>query len=390
MKKLLALILAAIMLLSIMPAAFAADSAAPAATEESAAQNSKLSPLSDFLDIIIPRFICSIKCLINKIFGTNFPCTCGTHVPQPPEPPKPPEPPPPVRKEFDASYAYPFGEHNLGMSIYLPADINTSNEPRDVLFFLHGGWWLSGDRYEYAGTAQYYASLGFIAVSVDYRLLDFRTAGGRGTVHADEMLDDIGDAISALKAFLEDGGVRIGKCALIGYSAGAHLALLYSYSRGAESAIPIAFCVSHSGPVEFRMAASDLSMNDLIIKVTFSFSVSVYSLFSALVNQDITAGNYQDSYDVLDVYSPVAYASSAIPTILCHGTALSFSDAFMGKNSELPGLPVMAQNTRNVLNEYGVPNTLFSYPSPAGHDLITPGKYADYDAKFLEYAELYM
>lgn len=63
-------------------------------------------------------------------------------------------------------------------------------------------------------------------------------------------LDEITACIGSLKKTLSGQGYKTPKIALAGFSAGGHLALLYSYSRAAESPIPIAFVFEKVGPTD--------------------------------------------------------------------------------------------------------------------------------------------
>ena len=69
-------------------------------------------------------------------------------------------------------------------------------------------------------------------------------------------LDEIDACIASIKAALEDLEFDTSKTHLVigGASSGAHLAMLYSYSRGQRSPLPISFVVDAVGPVDMKPA----------------------------------------------------------------------------------------------------------------------------------------
>jgi acetyl esterase/lipase len=122
-----------------------------------------------------------------------------------------------------------------------------------AVILLHGGGWMVGDRADVGGYAEALAHLGFTAIAAEYRLL--REAAWPAQIE---------DA-RAVAAFVidsaEDFGVSPSKVALMGFSAGAHLALI---AAGTPSNSPfggpdypaggrIAAVVSAFGPPEVRL-----------------------------------------------------------------------------------------------------------------------------------------
>ena len=77
-------------------------------------------------------------------------------------------------KEFRTSYSeltadIPYVDNAIDLQkldIYKPK----SKEPAPVLVFIHGGFWQSGHRSEYAALAKTFCARGFVTVLVDYRL----------------------------------------------------------------------------------------------------------------------------------------------------------------------------------------------------------------------------
>lgn len=101
------------------------------------------------------------------------------------------------------------------LDLYLPT---APSEPRAAIVFIHGGGWSAGDKADFAGFAQYYAQLGFVCVSINYRLTPIHVWPAQ-----------INDSQAAVRwvrkwsAVLNVNPQRIGS---LGGSAGGHLALI--------------------------------------------------------------------------------------------------------------------------------------------------------------------
>lgn len=107
---------------------------------------------------------------------------------------------------------------SLQLDIYRPKNLN---EPVPLLVFIHGGSWKSGERSDYLVYLLNYAKKGYITATLSYRLLK------DGPYPA--CIEDITDAVTWLMGNGETYGYDPSRMALIGGSAGAHLALLAAY-----------------------------------------------------------------------------------------------------------------------------------------------------------------
>lgn len=87
-----------------------------------------------------------------------------------------------------------------------------------AVILLHGGAWMFGDRKDMHGYARLFAAKGFVAVAAQYRLLPHVRWPGQ--------LEDVRDVIRWLKAQAGRLNIDPAKLSLVGFSAGAHLALL--------------------------------------------------------------------------------------------------------------------------------------------------------------------
>ena len=143
--------------------------------------------------------------------------------------------------------AYGNKERNV-LDLYLPAGAEKRDEHALVLF-LHGGSWTSGDKSSMADDCRFFAERGYVTATMNYSFLNMT---GEEKSDFTTMLTEIATALSAIKNYAAAQGVNVTRVALAGYSAGAHLALLYTYSMGEQSPLPVLFAHSKAGPADFR------------------------------------------------------------------------------------------------------------------------------------------
>ena len=135
----------------------------------------------------------------------------------------------------------------------------TPAKPRPAIVVIHGGGWLEGDKSSFAsdkdavpGNIVDFAKLGFVAVTINYRLsteASFPAA-----------LDDCKCAVRWLRAHAKEYGVDPDRIGAYGNSAGGHLALLLGLAaeetaRDADRSFPehssrVQAVVSDSGPLD--------------------------------------------------------------------------------------------------------------------------------------------
>jgi dienelactone hydrolase len=117
---------------------------------------------------------------------------------------------------------------DLTLDIYLPADDKPAG-PRPLMLMMHGGAYLFGSKTEKGQVewCRYFASLGYVAVSINYRL-GF-SLEKEAVLHAEK--DATEDACMALRYLLGREDLRIdpGYIYLAGTSAGAATALAVAY-----------------------------------------------------------------------------------------------------------------------------------------------------------------
>lgn len=139
----------------------------------------------------------------------------------------------------DVPYAERDGQI-LGLDVYRMEDAG----PQPALVLVHGGSWRRRSKETWSEVAPLYAREGYVVFAVDYRLAP---PGGRA-----RFPDPVGDVQTAVDWVLRNSAtysVDPGRIAVVGSSAGGHLALLAAAT--AEAARPDAI-VLFSAPVDLE------------------------------------------------------------------------------------------------------------------------------------------
>jgi len=219
-------------------------------------------------------------------------------------------------------------------------------------------------------------------VNIDYRLVTIDNTTDTKVTYID-MLDDIKSAVKYLKDNAKKYSIDTSKMVMYGYSAGGHLALLYSY-KVIDSPIPVKLVVSRAGPTDFTnetfrhcdftyaFGLQYSSMKSLFLsfmKSVFSIPEDVieeetifdyfrYSLMTELLNIDYpitttvtdaldTLITKSDTYTALNDGSPVYHVNANVPhTLMLYG----------GKDTLVSAS--LATALKEKLDQYEVPNSL--------------------------------
>lgn len=158
---------------------------------------------------------------------------------------------------------YVADKNNNNFDMYIPEGVNKKAD-QNVVLFIHGGAWISGLKSHVNPYVQMFANKGYIAATIEYTLLDANllddTKADKSAKNSElsifRDLDEIDACIYTMKKCLLELGFE-GNLNLVigGASSGAHLAMLYSYSRGANSPMPIKFIVDAVGPTDIQVDA---------------------------------------------------------------------------------------------------------------------------------------
>jgi acetyl esterase/lipase len=187
--------------------------------------------------------------------------------------------------------------------MFLPSD--KSGGDVDVVLMIHGGAWTMGDQTEFENDCKEAAEkYGYAAVTVDYdKIFNGATSS--------EMVQEIYTAVSSVKATLEDYGYTADKMAVAGHSAGAHIALLYSYTHYEDSPIDIAFVVSNCAPADFFSKNGD---------GTTKMEKYRYLAVSGLIGKLVLPGHEAEMAQEISAINPIDHVTSSVPpTIVVQG-----------------------------------------------------------------------
>jgi acetyl esterase/lipase len=123
--------------------------------------------------------------------------------------------------------APPPQRHDLPRGAWLLLVPPINLPPRAGVLFVHGGNWTGGSAADFLPHARYFASRGVLCGSVDYRLL-------RSGLTLDDQLADCAAAVRLLRRQLVSYGAPLPQVAMIGDSAGGHLAACVATLRPRE------------------------------------------------------------------------------------------------------------------------------------------------------------
>jgi acetyl esterase/lipase len=241
----------------------------------------------------------------------------------------------PLEAEDHLDLAY--GTHTQNtMDVYLPEDRSDTTK---VIFLVHGGGWVSEDKDSLTETAIHFRDKGFAVVNLNYRL----AGTPESNVHPAQVID-IATAVSFVAQHATDWRVSRDKFGIGGISAGAHLALLYTYAFNANGKIKAV--VSLAGPT---------NLTD---------DTGVHPLQKAAVQTFIGSEFNATNLPLYIQASPLAKVSSlAKPTLLIHGTA----------DATVPYKQSLDLHTK--LNQLGVKNGLMELTT--GHEIFDAGNTED-------------
>ena len=249
------------------------------------------------------------------------------------------------------------------MDVYIPKDAYGKGEVGCVLF-IHGGSWSGGDKKEEELRCRYVVNNGFIAVSMNYTLYSDEK---KGVYNVGIVLDEIDLALARVKNFTSQLGINVTKAATAGYSAGAHLSMLYSFSRGKDAPVEIVFTANMAGPADIRPSVWG---DELSITIGERLSGEEISL------EDLHSGKADE---ILCSISPVTYVNyDTPPSIFMYGGA----DTTVSKEN--------GESLKRCFQEAGVKYDYVFLPE-ANHALIhNPKARLSYPALLVNYCKEYL
>lgn len=121
---------------------------------------------------------------------------------------------------IDARYYKAVGNKKLQVHIFYPDGYDkTRNKPYPVALSFHGGAWSQGPIEWGHSDAQYFTSLGFVGIAVEYRL-----AGDESNTALDGM-KDANSSVRWVRKYASDLAIDPHKVLVVGHSSGGHFAI---------------------------------------------------------------------------------------------------------------------------------------------------------------------
>lgn len=202
----------------------------------------------------------------------------------------------------------PVGGADLQLDVYAPTAETTNNGASVIV--VHGGSWNGGQRNDFPQWNRWLAANGYTVFDVDYRLTqpNYLTAVG-----------DVKCAVRWVKSHAADFKIAPDRIALLGRSAGAHLALLAAYSTD-DPSIP-ANCIENQASEKVRAVVSFYAPIDLLWAFDNPANERVINGKTTLSN--FLGGSPHESNELREKYistSPLSHISDQTPpTFLIHG-----------------------------------------------------------------------
>lgn len=195
----------------------------------------------------------------------------------------------------DVQYGDGESSDNL-LDAYLP---NDRNEKTKVIVYIHGGSWTHGSKSEFPKVLieELVGKRKYALASINYRLV----RDGKNRFPA--QIEDIKKALAFISDYANEYNYNGNEFALIGASAGAHLALLYAY--GYDSLKQVKTVIDIFGP-------TDLSSEDVRKQGLESDAIITNYL-----------GTSDPAASIVRQASPYYHLTekSGVPTIIFHGDA---------------------------------------------------------------------
>ncbi len=217
----------------------------------------------------------------------------------------------------EKSSAENFSTHNfadvdgkkLQLDVYLPQVKNDNNGASVIV--VHGGSWNAGERNDFPQWNEWLAANGYTVFDIDYRLMpqpNYLTATA-----------DVKCAVLWTKEHAKEFNISPERIAILGRSAGAHLALLAAYSADDPRLPPS--CQAKDQNEKVRAVVSFYAPTDLIFDYENTANQLVMDGPKAIA--DFVGGNPDESAEIrarLLLASPTSHVSrNTPPTLLVHG-----------------------------------------------------------------------
>lgn len=250
---------------------------------------------------------------------------------------------------LDVAYGDAQGTANL-LDAYLPKqrDHNTK-----VIVYIHGGGWKYGDKKQFPKKwiAELVGKRKYALASINYRLVN----DGQNTFP--EQIDDIKKALAFISSYAGEYKYDGDSFALIGASAGAHLALLYAYGYNGNKLVKTVIDIF--GPTD---------LTDPTVRKPGTEINNIIEEYLSVNKNDSHFAKQASPYFRLT-------PDSGVPTIIFHGVV----DELVPVNQ--------SEKLHAKLKELKIPVQMNLYPGK-GHE-FTSDMAADVNSKIMSWLEKY-
>jgi acetyl esterase/lipase len=194
------------------------------------------------------------------------------------------------------------------MDTYMP----NGTGPFPVIIYIHGGGWVEGNRTDFSNIAELYAKRGIAGFSISYTL----AAGNQSSWS--QNIEDVISALTYIRENAELYHVDTNRIAVMGSSAGAHLASLVGTLTGTESFLTnrtltaplhsqICLVISYDGVQDLEFIGQNSTEN--------------LNLLNNIVASQFGGVTYSQNTTLWKEASPLSYISATDPTfVFVHGT----------------------------------------------------------------------
>lgn len=243
-----------------------------------------------------------------------------------------------------------YGDHpSQTLDIYLPQNRNSQIK---TIILVHGGFWLAGDKSEMTAIAKQFRDKGYASAAINYRL----TRTSENNIHPAQV-NDLGKAIEFIRSKSAEWDIAADDLALVGTSAGGHIALLYAYAHDANNRVKTVIALA--GPTDLVSIENASPQQEQILRW--------------FLGSDIKSSPF-----IYQQASPLFHVNAGSkPTLLLHG-----------KLDELVPYD-QSVKLKIKLDEFGVKNRLVTYENlgHAGSLAVVPDLFSECETWLAEIFE---
>ncbi len=207
--------------------------------------------------------------------------------------------PSPIREELDVVYGKG-GDVDLKLDLYAPGDLKS---PTPAIVLIHGGGWREGSKNDFRQAARAYADVGYVAVTVEYRLAP--------RYKWPAQIEDVKCAVRWLRANADKYHVDRDHICAAGASAGGHLALLLGFTDARDG-------------LEGKGGSADQSSKVQVVVNIFGPTDATPKEWPEIVEKmfvDVLGGSRDQVPELYKQFSPLTYLRKPSPPVLTfHGT----------------------------------------------------------------------